>query len=236
MLAQTGLEPPYVLVGWSYGGPLIRTFAHRHPDRVAGMVFVDIAHEAVFSTPKAQAYVGRVVLALRVIGGLAQVGVLRLARVRGLSQPPTAMAYSPDHRRALRSRPPAAHSFLAGADEFSSMRAIGTAMHELNTPGLLGSIPIAVISHGKPYPGPFAVLERNHPEGMRALAALSDNSVLTVADNSMHAVPLEEPQLVIDAITAVQHAARTGTPLREAAPYASGLGASASAYEAPFPE
>jgi hypothetical protein len=32
----------------------------------------------------------------------------------------------------------------------------------------------------------------------------------------MHAVPLEEPQVVIDAITAVQRAARTGTPLRDA--------------------
>jgi len=71
-----------------------------------------------------------------------------------------------------------------------------------------------VLSHGKPFPGPFAVLEHNHPEGMRALAALSDNSMLIVAENSSHAVPLEEPQLVIDAITAVRQAARTGTPLR----------------------
>ena len=192
-------------------------FTSRHPDQVAGMVFVDIAHEAVFSAPAAQAYVRRVVLGLRAIGALAGVGALRLARMRGLSQPPTAVAYSPDHRRALRSRPPTAHSFLAGADEFGSMRDIAAAMRDLNTPGLLGDIPVAVISHGKPYPGPFAVLERNHPEAMQALADLSDDSVLTVAGDSMHAVPLEEPQVVIDAITAVQRAARTGTPLRDAA-------------------
>jgi hypothetical protein len=79
-----------------------------------------------------------------------------------------------------------------------------------------------VISHGKPFPGPFAVLEHNHAEGMRALAALSDNSMLTVAEHSSHAVPLEEPQIVIDAITAVQHAARTSTPLRDAASCADG--------------
>ena len=123
MVSRIGLEPPYVLVGPSCGGPLIRLFAHQHPDQVAGMVFVDIAHEAVFSTPGAQAYQRRVVLALRVIGGLAQVGALRLARVRGLSQPPTALPYSAEHRYALKSRLPTAHSFLAGADEFSSMRA-----------------------------------------------------------------------------------------------------------------
>ena len=35
-----------MLVGWSYGGPLIRLFAHRHPDQVAGLDFVDSGHEA----------------------------------------------------------------------------------------------------------------------------------------------------------------------------------------------
>src|SRR5699024_5748001 len=32
---------PVVLVGHSWGGPIIRTFAARHPDRVAGLVLVD---------------------------------------------------------------------------------------------------------------------------------------------------------------------------------------------------
>jgi pimeloyl-ACP methyl ester carboxylesterase len=203
MLARIGLEPPYVLVGLSYGGPLIRLFAHRHPDQVAGMVFVDSAHEAVFSTPGARAYLRWVVLVLRVIGGLAHTGLLRLFRMRGAPEPPTALPYSAEHRRALDSRRLTAHSFLAGADEFGSMRSIATAMNGLNTPGALGETPIAVISHGKPFPGPFRALETNHPEGMRALAALSGNSVLTVAENSSHAIPLEEPQIVIDAIRAV---------------------------------
>jgi len=215
MLNRLGLEPPYVLVGWSYGGPLIRLFAHRHPDQVAGLVFVDIAHEAVFSTPGAQTYLRRIALLQRLTGGLAQIGLLRLARVRGMPEPPTALPRSAEQRRALDSRLLTAHSFQAGADEFDSMRAIATAMTGLNTPGLLGRTPVVVISHGKPFPGPFAVLETNHPAGMRALAALSGNSVLTTAENSSHAVPLEEPELVIDAIRAVHHAARTGLPLRD---------------------
>jgi pimeloyl-ACP methyl ester carboxylesterase len=32
---------PVVLVGHSWGGPVLRLFAERHPDRVAGLVFVD---------------------------------------------------------------------------------------------------------------------------------------------------------------------------------------------------
>jgi len=216
MLNGIGLDPPYVLVGWSYGGPLIRLFAHRHPDQVAGLVFVDSGHEAVFSTPGAQAYLRRMARLLRVIGGLAQIGLLRLARVHGMPEPSTALPRSPEHRRARDSRLVAAHSFRAGADDFSSMRATATDMTGLGTPGLLGNTPVAVLSHGKRFPGPFAVLETNHQEAMQALAALSANSVLTVAENSSHGLPLEDPEVVIDAIRAVCHAARTGVPLRDA--------------------
>ncbi|RFP11628.1 alpha/beta fold hydrolase [Duganella sp. BJB488] len=39
------LSPPFILVGHSYGGYLIRLFAQRHPEQVAGMVFVDPSME-----------------------------------------------------------------------------------------------------------------------------------------------------------------------------------------------
>ena len=94
------------------------------------------------------------------------------------------------------------------------MRAIATDMAGLDTPGLLGDTPVAVLSHGKRFPGPFAVLETNHEEAMQALAALSANSVLTVAENSSHGLPLEDPEIVIDAIRAVCNASRKGLPLR----------------------
>lgn len=45
LIAAAGLKPPYVLVGHSYGGFLIRSFAARHPEQVAGMVFVDPSDE-----------------------------------------------------------------------------------------------------------------------------------------------------------------------------------------------
>jgi pimeloyl-ACP methyl ester carboxylesterase len=44
MLAQLDLQPPYVLVGHSWGGPLIRTFVALYPKDVAGMVYVDPTH------------------------------------------------------------------------------------------------------------------------------------------------------------------------------------------------
>jgi pimeloyl-ACP methyl ester carboxylesterase len=43
VLASTDAKPPYVLVGYSWGGILIRYFAGLHPSEVAGLVFVDPA-------------------------------------------------------------------------------------------------------------------------------------------------------------------------------------------------
>lgn len=45
-LGNAGVTPPYVLVGYSFGGPYIRVFAGLYPDEIAGMVFVDPTQES----------------------------------------------------------------------------------------------------------------------------------------------------------------------------------------------
>lgn len=45
LIATAGLMPPFILVGHSYGGFLIRSYAARHPEQVNGMVFVDPSDE-----------------------------------------------------------------------------------------------------------------------------------------------------------------------------------------------
>jgi len=44
-LMAANLQPPYVLVGYSFGGPYMRVFAGMYPVEVAGMVFVDPTQE-----------------------------------------------------------------------------------------------------------------------------------------------------------------------------------------------
>lgn len=41
LLEVEKIEPPYVLVAWSFGGPIARLYAARHPDEVSGMVLID---------------------------------------------------------------------------------------------------------------------------------------------------------------------------------------------------
>lgn len=45
LLASAHIDAPYLLVGHSAGGILVRRFARSFPDRVAGFVFIDSAHE-----------------------------------------------------------------------------------------------------------------------------------------------------------------------------------------------
>ena len=44
-LDRVGVRQPFVLVGQSYGGLVVRGFAKRYPNDVAGMVLVDAVHE-----------------------------------------------------------------------------------------------------------------------------------------------------------------------------------------------
>ena len=41
LLDRSGIKPPYVLVGHSYGGLLVRLFARAHPHQTVGIVLVD---------------------------------------------------------------------------------------------------------------------------------------------------------------------------------------------------
>ncbi len=45
LLQTTHIDPPYLLVGHSAGGILIRRFTRSFPERVAGLVLIDSAHE-----------------------------------------------------------------------------------------------------------------------------------------------------------------------------------------------
>jgi pimeloyl-ACP methyl ester carboxylesterase len=48
LLVKEKLKPPFVLVGQSMGGYIMRCFANLYPEKVPGMVFVEPAHEYEF--------------------------------------------------------------------------------------------------------------------------------------------------------------------------------------------
>ena len=45
-LQKSGIKPPYVMVGHSFGGIYVRVFADMYPDEVAGLVLIDPSQES----------------------------------------------------------------------------------------------------------------------------------------------------------------------------------------------
>jgi pimeloyl-ACP methyl ester carboxylesterase len=81
LLKAAGVQPPYVLVGHSFGGLIIRAFAARYPSEVAGLVMVDPLDPAEWRplTPDKRATLTRGLRLSRHGRLLAHVGVVRLS-------------------------------------------------------------------------------------------------------------------------------------------------------------
>lgn len=71
-------EPgPYVLVGHSMGGLMVRLFALTHPDRVLGVVLVDAVTPDIMKLPAGSAAVRSFERLLKLAGAAARVGLMR---------------------------------------------------------------------------------------------------------------------------------------------------------------
>ena len=216
LLLKTAKVPgPYVMVGHSYGGPLVRLFARDYPTEVAGMVLVDTPDEtSMFRGPYLDFVRTRIKPILGVLGFARRFGVLRLWEMisgdGGMTQPGE---LGGDAKKALAATS-GTSLFRAASDEMDSVL---TAPPALRKPGgmgaSLGDRPLVVIRHGKAFPPPFDVLEVGWEDGQRRLAALSSDGVLIVAKDSNHMVQMDEPDVVVDAIHRVHTAARDGTKL-----------------------
>jgi pimeloyl-ACP methyl ester carboxylesterase len=97
LLDSARIDPPYVLVGHSYGGLLVRLFAQAHPHEVAGMVLVDSmgrdqTRRTMAIWPRSQTPELRRSLARPVQDGVdLRSGEVQASRVRSLGDTPLAV-------------------------------------------------------------------------------------------------------------------------------------------------
>ena len=195
LLTNAGLPGPYILVAHSYGGFIVRCFARNHPDQTAGLVLVDTPEEAAFFRREVLNFYSRLRVMNKAVELAARFGVLRL-----LGQ-----LFPLDHVGFSFVRPA---EYSAAGDDLASLQLVEQPTANFGGVGSLGDLPLAVITHGQPFPGPFFILEKGWSEGQRRLAALSTDSLLIRANNSNHIIQIDEPALVVDAIRRVHAAAR----------------------------
>jgi pimeloyl-ACP methyl ester carboxylesterase len=206
VLKNGGVPSPYVLVGHSMGGLLVRRFARAHPDLVAGVVLVDSPDELVIFRDAIRPFYAQGMCMQRVLGVCAGLGLLRLLgrRIPMLMLPDDPVGYAlcatPKHARAA-------------ADDMWAMLNASEAMKQPDSPGALGNRPLLLLEHGIPFPPMAAAMEEGWSDSQRRLAHVSTNSELITARKAGHLIYMDDPDLVIESVRRVHAAACNGTRL-----------------------
>jgi pimeloyl-ACP methyl ester carboxylesterase len=220
MLENAGQRPPFILVGHSFGGLVMRRFALLYPEEVAGVLLIDPmrCEEWPPLDPSKQAQLDLGHKMIRYALPITQCGLARLAvnllfrRARRLSSH-LAGAAVPNGRRALdrittevRKMPQkvwpvvAAHwsrpGFYSGLR--SHLESIHETVREMHIAEPIRAIPVTVLTPANAEP-----LNRNQ------LEQIGDSVQQVIASNSEHWIHLDEPSLVVDSIRALALAADT---------------------------
>jgi pimeloyl-ACP methyl ester carboxylesterase len=210
LLTKADIEGPYVLVGHSFGGMYMQTYAARYPDEVAGVALVDSSTEPeqFGQRPEARESYEPQEQRFAVVPQLAQLGASLLARlgvIRLLSKLDPASPELPSQQRAqIDALTSSTRQVSTYAGEFLAP----TQTRRLGSPGCLGNKPLAVITAGTQEP---SWLKRQDK-----LATLSSNSIHRVVKGATHTSLLYErsdAQATSAAIVEVVAAVRNDRPL-----------------------
>jgi pimeloyl-ACP methyl ester carboxylesterase len=207
LLGKAGIEGPYVLVGHSFGGLYMQTYAARYPDEVAGVALVEasVGSDQFGQRPEARDSDESQKQSLAVGPQLVQLGVSLLARlgvVRLVSKlDPASPELPPQQRAQIDALTPSTRQWSTTALEF-------LAPTQTIRLGSLGNKPLAVITAGASEP---SWLERQDE-----LATLSSNSMHHVVKGATHTSVVydrRDSQATSAAIVEVVAAVRNDRPL-----------------------
>ena len=225
-LQKAGIHGPYVLVGQSYGGFVVRAFAERYKSEVAGVVLVDAAHE------NERIMIQDKVVRIRDMAKGTTLPPPRLqvsdaekkqyAELRQQTPQPGPEAVEPpldklspaDQKLYLWAIVQPFLPISVGSELDSSQEVIAGWYSSKKISSVpLGNIPLIVISRGEgDYPDTPEVsgkqLEQERKEQQAELVHLSRNGKQVIAEHSGHNIHLEDPTLVVQQIREVVEATR----------------------------
>ncbi len=199
VLTRAKVPGPYVLVGHSYGGAIVRPFARHYRADTAGLVLVDAPDEVMMFGPHYAAVVSRGRWVLAAAAFAMRCGIVRVWTSLSGAGPDEGAKVSP----AARSQWPMAFTpaaLDAARDDMLSIERAPAAQRVAGGFGTLDDLPLVVVAHGVPFPEPFAVLEPGFRGSQHRLAALSSRGVLVIAEHSNHNINMDQPEVVIDAV------------------------------------
>jgi pimeloyl-ACP methyl ester carboxylesterase len=213
-----------ILVGHSFGSFVVRGYAMRHPEAVAGMVLVDPAIEWLEPDPHRAYRLRRAQFLARVGAWLAYIGVPRACLALLIGGAPSApqrfsRLFGETVAQTLnrlvgevRKLPPETYPLMqefwsqpkcyyAMADHMAALERDGTTIARIVSPP---EIPTIVISSGNQ--------PQERIEAQRLLAASSCDGRHVIAARSSHWVQFDEPELVIAAVRELVDRSQSAAP------------------------
>lgn len=193
LLVAANVPGPYVLVGHSYGGYIVRRFAAVYPASVAGVVLVDSPEEEFSFAPDGLKDIDDGLSREWRLGWMTRLGLMRLGVMlfpRSFDPVKGVPAEVRGQMTALALR---TSRHFVRADEMASYRRVPTAWRVAGGFGLLGKTPLAVVSAG------IGTIPEWR-DGQSRLTQLSTDSTHLVAEKSGHMIQFSEPGIISDAI------------------------------------
>lgn len=209
LLQRLELQPPYLLVGLSFGAINMLTYARHYPHEVAGIVLADPSHPEQWTRVPFVPGPKGTVSSLKLLRRLAQWGIFRRfgRTMKGL------LTVNPD---ALPPQSAAAYVEQIGD---TAIYDISIAEAELSAqsfaganlpPGGLGDLPLIVLTADYWTQG----FPRRMKQAMLALREemvhYSSRGEHRIVANSSHALPVDQPGAVVDAIREMVEQLRRG--------------------------
>jgi pimeloyl-ACP methyl ester carboxylesterase len=217
LLQQAHEPPPYVLVGHSFGGIVVRLFAAEYPAEVAGLILVDARHEDFFQRmPPASLRADENNLrSAQLLRFVTPLGITRLSG--NLGRLDASLAYLEPLPQTVKDavRAVMIYNPQHWATAVAEREAITASYEQVRAARLPDALPLTVLSAeygADAWQPPDQPPDDTGPaiwmELQQQLARLSTRSQWIVVARSGHYVYLDRPDAVIDAVLAMLADAR----------------------------
>jgi pimeloyl-ACP methyl ester carboxylesterase len=187
LLVNAHIGGPYILVGHSGGGLLVRVFADQYPEEVVGLVLVDSAHPD---------------MGARLLAGLPPKSAFEPKAIREWR---IWLSWMDDSHGSLYRDREGLDTKVSNA-QVKAAKPLGdlplvVISRSPDNPTLEGRLPLPAETNVK--------LRQIWQDLQNELVGLSSNSTHIIAAHAGHMIPTEEPELVIDAIRKLVNEARS---------------------------
>lgn len=185
LLESAGIPPPYLLVGHSLGGGVIRVYAARYPEEVRGLVMVDAMHPEFLKRMQLDEWDERM---LRTARRMKRLAPFAAARLLGLCEI--------DNR-------PLVHCAEFWATFAAEREALPRSAQQVGEVRSLGSLPLEILSRDpSPSVGWGNLENRTAWERMQEeLPQLSSRASQKIVTGATHYIQEDRPDVVIEAIS-----------------------------------